>query len=78
MYAVSAVHLFFDQLENPKIKMPDIVDMILKDKNYPIYKIMPAYPRFPEPVTEAFQKKLQQTLKVKERYIEALSYHELF
>ena len=36
MYPISAVNLFFEQIENPKIKITDIVDMILKDKNYPI------------------------------------------
>ena len=32
----------------------------------------------PDPVTEEFKRKLKDTIMVGERYIEALSYHDLF
>ena len=56
----------------------DIVNLILKDKAYPINKIIPSYKEIPDPVTIEFRKKLTDTLLVRDRYIEALSYHDLF
>ena len=64
------------QKDNFVIK--DIVDLIIKDKAYPISKIIPSYKEMPDPATPEFTKKLTETLMVRDRYIEALSYHDLF
>ena len=33
----------------------DVVDLIIKDKNYPIHKMVPSYKEVPAPVTEEFR-----------------------
>ena len=61
-----------------KIMIHDIVDLIVKDKSFPIHKIIPSYNEVPEPVTPEFRKQLSKRFELRSRCIEALSYHDLF
>ena len=56
----------------------DVVDLILRHKEYPIHKILPSYKELPQQVTSEFRKLLTKRLEVRSRCIEALSYHDLF
>ena len=78
MHHISAVNLFLDASSHDGFDVKELADLILKDKSYPIQKLMPTCQSVPNPLTQEFQSKLCQTLMVGQRYIEALSYHDLF
>ena len=52
MHRKSAIKLFIDQAGKEDFLIKDILNTILKDKNYPIQKIMPSVSFIPNPVTE--------------------------
>ena len=65
-------------MSQKEVMLADLVDLVVKDKNFPIHKIIPSYAEVPVPVTAEFYKQLTRRFELRSRCIEALSYHDLF